>query len=322
MHHKMILGLFIIFLILVAIGGLWFRHFLYGQYIPERGPITYIPSAPIQSEQSILIYGADSSFAPVEDSLSDHPKIYKKFVQILLDYKNKYGSNLEGFVHGGDYLSDYSKDQVKGFIDTTKPVITAGIPFFLVTGNEEGEKGRKNLIDAKVLTRQEPYYTQKFNNFTTVILDTEFALESGSDQYKFLSETLEQAQKSELIIFMHHPFITYGFHDNNIVEFKRKRFVNDISELIKNHKEKIIAVIQSDDHDYQRLNFEGIPVYVSGGLGEGLRATKTGPLTQFATDGIFHYIQILSNKEKVIISGIRFNDEEILGEFDKLEIKL
>lgn len=313
---------FVILVIIFIAGGLWLRHFLYGQYIPES-PVASLPlPADVGTNDRILLYGADSALTAGPDTISEHPSIYPRFVEIAREMRQQYGDRLDGFVHGGDIVSHYNDYELQAFTKNTRRLVDDRVPFLLATGNEEGERGRQALVTTGLLKQPEPYYVQDFRDFSVAVLDTELPLHRGTAQYRFLTSALQNTHAKQMLVIMHHPFITYGFHNNHIVEYKRKRFAKDIATLVQQNQGKIIAIIESDDHDYQRLDFFGIPIFVSGGLGEGLRATKRGPETQVAIDGTFHFLRILSNPRRVTVSAIRLNERGILGEIDHFTIDL
>jgi len=313
----------IIFAPIGLLGGAYLWWFLFGHYIPEAPTSKTLPTlTPVRPNDQVVLYGADS--APGEDKSTTHahPEIYRSFVNIVVQYKGDLDSRLLAFIHGGDIVSHRSTKTLTEFIAESQPIINANIPILLATGNEEGERGRKFLVAKNLLSSSEPYYRYDFPALISIIINTEYPLQKGTAQYQFLEHELQRAQEKPLLIIMHHPYITHGFHDNHFVEWKRLRFANDIRQLFKRESKKILAVIQSDDHDFQRLVVDEIPVFVSGGLGEGLRVTHRGPETQVAIDGTFHYLEIASNTQRARITAVRFSNHGILGVLDTIDIPL
>jgi len=163
----------------------------------------------------------------------------------------------------GDSVNDGNDPiQWKLFNDINEPLLKTA-DYFPALGNHEKESPL--YFDNFPFLNHKRWYSIEREGIHFIILDSNFDLRPGSDQYNWLAADLKGIKgevKFRIAIF-HHPIFDVGFH-----EADEKGLKPILLPLFQ--KYGICAVFSGHDHNYQRFKYEGIYFIVTGGGGANL----------------------------------------------------
>jgi len=163
--------------------------------------------------------------------------------------------------HSGDY-SNYGKEQSEydNFFAIEKP-LTDICPLYPAKGNHE--RSRELFLANFPVLNGKTYYTVEHDSLLFIILDATMGLKPLSEQHTWLQQTLSADSLTAKIIIMHYPVFSSGYHgtDMEVSLF--------FPTMIKGYN--VVMVSSGHDHDYERLEYDGISYFVSGGSGGRLR---------------------------------------------------
>ncbi len=139
--------------------------------------------------------------------------------------------------------------------------------FYSTLGNHE--KNSDNYFENFVLPGNERYYSVNIGNVHYIVLDSNFKIASGSDQYIWAEADLKNAAtKSDFqVVVMHHPPYSTGAHGDDEGEMRTK-----IVPLLE--KYGVDLVFSGHDHSYERADNNNIVYIVAGGGGAPLYPQK------------------------------------------------
>jgi hypothetical protein len=176
-------------------------------------------------------------------------------------------------------------------------------PFYTSIGNHEllhGTCGYESytsifhLPDNAPAGSEETFYSFDWANAHFVTLDTNQDYTTGSPQYNWLVNDLQNTSRPWKLIFFHDPAYSSGLHGStpDVIDHLVPVFeANGVDVVLNGH-----------DHDYERtcpilagsctsVAEGGVVYYVSGGAGAPLREVGSSWFTQFA-DSLFHFLLV------------------------------
>lgn len=150
------------------------------------------------------------------------------------------------------------------------------------------------------------WYSVEEEGIHFVVLDSNSDLRPGSAQHLWLQEDLSGVSEDVRyrIALFHHPLFSSGYHQED------EKNVRDI--LLPLFQEYgVCAVFSGHDHNYERLEYEGIVFVVTGGGGSALRdQARTSPYSKkFLKE--YHFCLLSVIPEGVEVKVIDSNHNEI-----------
>lgn len=167
--------------------------------------------------------------------------------------------------HTGDLVPKGKKPKGwEDFKEITKG-LRASASFYAVLGNHE-KGGEKFFTDLFHYPGNGRWYSEELKSARFIMLDYLSPLEKDSQQYKWLQgELLAPAGANKFkVIVMHKPLLSTGRHGD-----EGWRAAADLEKLFK--AGGVDLVLAGHDHDYERLEKDGITHIVAGGGGAPLR---------------------------------------------------
>ncbi len=166
------------------------------------------------------------------------------------------------YLNTGDLVEDGARpDQWDTFFEIEKELL-ANVPFFPTLGNHE--VNHQNYFDLFYLPRNERWYSFDYGNahFVCLEVDGYASYNPGSEQYRWLKNDLESADRLWKFVFFHIPPYSSGAHGND------SGVINALTPLFEQYGVDI--VFNGHDHDYERSVVNGVTYIVSGGGGAPL----------------------------------------------------
>ena len=175
-------------------------------------------------------------------------------------------------IHTGDMVySDCRLNDWADFFKATEPL--SDTLFFPVIGNHE--RVAKNYKAFFSLPGNEYYYSYRVGDLLFVMLNANKRFDRCSSQYKWLKSLLKSEPAKFTIAIFHHPAFSYSSHGDS---FFVKKILVPLFE-----KYGVDLVLSGHDHNYQRIEHNGITYIVTGGSGASLYSLKdpSGPVASF-----------------------------------------
>ena len=243
------------------------------------------------SAGDIVIFG-DSQF---------NEKIQRRVVQAILAFKPSTVFRV------GDNVADGNDPmQWKLFNDINEPLLKTA-DYFPVLGNHEEDSPL--YFDNFPFFNHSRWYSVEREGIHFIVLDSDFDLSFGSNQYSWLVSDLESIKgdiKFKVVIF-HHPIFDVGLHKAD-----EKNLKPILLPLFQ--KYGVCAAFSGHDHNYQRFEYEGIYFIVTGGGGAGLYwQLRTSPYLQ-KFERTYHFCLLSPGTDflRIRIIGI---DSRIIDDF-------
>lgn len=167
--------------------------------------------------------------------------------------------------HTGDLVpKGDDTDGWRNFRDITKN-LRASASFYAVLGNHE-LKGEKFFFDLFRSPGNGRWYREDLRGIRFIMLDYLSPLGKKSGQFKWLEkELLAPAEGTRFkVIVMHKPLLSTGRHGH-----EKWKAAADLEKLFK--ERGVDLVLAGHDHDYERLEKDGLVHVVAGGGGAPLR---------------------------------------------------
>ncbi|MDO8805251.1 MAG: metallophosphoesterase [Elusimicrobiota bacterium] len=167
-------------------------------------------------------------------------------------------------LHTGDMVSSgRSKKDWEKFKEITKG-LREGASFYAVMGNHE-KGGEKTFGELFRFPGNGRWYRADVHGVRFFMLDFLSPLEKGSEQYKWLEAGLASPAGADkfTVIVVHKPLMSSGAHRN-----EKWRAAADFEALIR--KYRVALVLAGHEHNYERLEKDGIVYIVTGGGGAPL----------------------------------------------------
>lgn len=105
------------------------------------------------------------------------------------------------------------------------------------------------------------YYSKSYLNGSILylVLNSD-NVSSAVEQLSWFEQQLKNTTAQQIYVVYHHPSLTVGGHKWT----EKKNFQIKMRELLKKYRQKITAVIVGHDHVAALINFDSLPVIVSG----------------------------------------------------------
>lgn len=258
--------IFFRWMLIILLGG-----FLFSCSSPDVQDVEAIP-------ETIVIYG---------DSRTNH-QVHREVVEAMTRVEP-----IAAF-HTGDLVENgWNPDHWVIFNDIIAPLLSIA-DFYPALGNHEYNSTL--YFDNFELPGNERWYIVDIKNLHFIILDSNYPLVTGSEQYVWLKDDLEQFSLSEmfLIVVFHHPPFSSGPHGSD-----EKGLRTSIVPLFE--KYSVHIVFNGHDHIYERSNKNNVYYVVTGGGGAPLYGKKkNNPFSQvFKSEYHFCRLQGTENQLKV-----------------------
>jgi acid phosphatase type 7 len=214
-------------------------------------------------------------FAVYGDSRSggvDHRKVVRAILE----------SRPAAVFHTGDMVNDGTDaDDWKEF-DAITAELRQKAEFFPSLGNHE--KGSGKYFTDFGLPGDYRWYSVSRGGVHVAVLDSGSDLSPGSPQYAWLEKDLAQADTPFVAVMLHtSPFSTGHYGDDGGLG-------RDLVPLLE--RSGVDVVFSGHDHDYERLEVNGIVYLVTGGGGAPLRGQKGKSRASRAFAESFHFLRV------------------------------
>ncbi len=166
-------------------------------------------------------------------------------------------------------------------------------PYIFIPGNHDYNVGQP---DEGALYRRyfgEPYYSFDIGNTLFLALDNANKF-IGEKQYQWMEDVLQKRRSdfTNLIVFMHGPPV--DLRGGGAWHAMDKQDGRKLFDLLV--KYNVTTIYCSHIHDYYEWEYEGVPIYVSGGA--GARQSRNRPPT-------YHYLEVVVAKDGKIMTTLR-----------------
>jgi predicted phosphodiesterase len=169
-------------------------------------------------------------------------------------------------LHMGDLSVGRTESRLRDFFLVEAPVLRS-VPIYPVLGNHDGSGSRfAELFLPKQDKRPSLYYSARWGSVAVIALDTNQAVGEKSEQWRWLSGTLQQIANDPSVSFkiveMHWgPYDSGSGHGSNLE-------VRDaLAPLFERYGVDI--VFSGHDHTFERSTVKGVTYVVTGGGGGG-----------------------------------------------------
>ncbi len=228
--------------------------------------------------ETIVVYG---------DSRTNH-NIHQDIVEAMIRVKPA------AVFHSGDLVEDgLDPDQWVIFNEIVAPLLQMA-DFYPALGNHEYNSTL--YFDNFNLPNNERWYVVDINNLHFIILDSNFPLGPGSEQYIWFRKNLEQVAGTGvfLIVVFHHPPYSSGPHESD-----EKGLRETIVPLFEMYWVQI--VFTGHDHFYERSLKNNVFYVVTGGGGAPLHDRKNiNPFSQVFLRQ-YHFCRLHGTENQLIV---------------------
>jgi len=176
--------------------------------------------------------------------------------------------------HTGDLVEDGNKQELWDIFNDITSELRSVSPFYPALGNHENNSIL--YYNNFELPNNERWYSVDIDAIHFIILDSNADMSSGSAQYEWLVDDLQNIDGSIefTIAIFHHPVFNVGLHTAD-----QKNLMKDVVPLFESNG--VDAVFSGHDHNYQRFFYNNIYYIISGGGGAPLYSqTRTDPYNQ------------------------------------------
>ncbi|TET32469.1 MAG: hypothetical protein E3J72_19595 [Planctomycetota bacterium] len=214
------------------------------------GPFSFRTAPPPGAGFRMVVYG-DTRNAP-----ASHLKVIKGII----------ASKPEFVIHTGDYLNhgDDTRAWNRDFFEPAAELIKS-TPVFPAHGNHEEyakeyfgyfstPPGGRPLCDSGTAAQ---WYTFKWGCARIIVLDS--CDDTHDEQWDFFREAAAKKDYSWLFVAMHHPPYSSGNYRAQLAKYEK---------LVPMFEEAGVDMLFcGHDHNYERLDKDGLPVIIAGGGG-------------------------------------------------------
>lgn len=210
---------------------------------------------------------ADDCFTVYGDTRNGH-EIHQKIADAMLKMKPAAAFHTGDLVDNGENPGDWMI-----FARITSG-LRAGSAMYPALGNHERQS--KLYFEEFPLLNNRKWYSVEAAGARFIVLDSNSSLKRGSEQYRWLKETLASAGKEKkfIIVLMHQPIFSISGHYK-----EGKPLQGILCPLFERYGVSI--VFSGHDHNYQRLLYRNVFYIVTGGGGAPLYdQVTTSPYSQ------------------------------------------
>jgi len=204
-------------------------------------------------------------FVVYGDSRSN-PKIHLRVTKVISSKEPLFVLHTGDIVYSDSRINDWAD-----FFKATEPL--SNVLFFPAIGNHE--KAAENYKTFFSLPGNESYYSFKIGELLFIVLNTNERFDRYSEQYKWLKSLVMTNFAKFTIVMFHHPPFSYSSHGDSY-------FVKTILVPLF-EKYGVDLVLSGHDHNYQRIEHNGLTYIVIGGGGASPYGIKdpSGPVASF-----------------------------------------
>ena len=228
--------------------------------------------------ETIVVYG---------DSRTGH-EAHQDIVEVMIRVEPV------AIFHTGDLVENgWNLDHWVIFNEIVAPLLPMA-DFYPVLGNHEYNSTL--YFDNFDLPNNERWYVMGINNLHFIILDSNYHLGLGSEQYIWFQKNLEQVAGMGvfLIVLFHHPPFSSGPHGND--EKGLRETIVPLFEMYSVH-----IVFNGHDHIYERSLKNNVFYVVTGGGGAPLHEKKrNNPFSQ-VFQSKHHFCRLQSTENQLIV---------------------
>ena len=216
------------------------------------------------------------------------------------------------FANDGEAMNEW-----RYFFAIERPLLSSAI-YLTTVGNHEYWSGydAANYFELFALPpmaqneqQLEQYYAVKYNNTLFIALSTETPIAGA--QTTWLENTLDAANVDPEIdwkvVSFHRPAFSSGMHGSEpgVADAWHDLFVQS----------GVNVVFNGHDHDYERLEVDGVNYLVIGGAGAQLRSFTPGPLdeTEYREDMVYHAVVVDVVGQQLTATAYRRDGSEMDG---------
>jgi 3',5'-cyclic AMP phosphodiesterase CpdA len=180
----------------------------------------------------------------------------------------------------------------RAVLDPFAPLLGAGVPPLAVLGNHDVQAGHGDEI-ARLLGMPGRWYATRVGHALFVGLDS--TQPDCSAQRAWLSTTLAEARAIWVVVALHHPPYSAGWHGSD--RRVRRAFV----PLFRHFG--VDLVLAGHEHDYQRSKPLAETTYVISGAAAHLRATGRAGFTA-ASRASHHFLDLRISSERLELLAV------------------
>ena len=203
--------------------------------------------------------------------------------------------------HVGDLVNDGTSSSDWNTFDSITGTMRANALFYPALGNHENNADL--YFSHFELPNNERYYSVDYDGCHYIILDSNFAMSVGSDQYNWLvSDLSEHASAQFTAVLFHHPMYSSGTTDI-------KGWTSVLEQLFEDNGVDIIY--QGHNHYYERLYKDGIYYIVTGGGGAPFSAQGTPSAFSQKFIQSYEFVKAVRNGSTLNLTAIDSSGNEI-----------
>lgn len=234
--------------------------------------------------------GSSGLIAVYGDSRTNH-NIHRKIA-----YAISSASPIAVF-HTGDMVHQGAQaDQWDLFVDIISPITRQGIPFYPALGNHDYPVAIfLNLFN---LPNNEEWYSVDIGNIHFIILNNYESYLSGSPQYLWLENDLQNvpAGTSFTVVLFHVPPYNTGRHMGEQPELR-----TDLVPLFELYH--VDLVLNGHDHNYEKTLHNGIYYIVTGGGGAPLYEQAGADPESLVFIRQYHYCLLVPREDALTVEA-------------------
>ncbi len=233
----------------ISPGTVMKKIFLAVSLLPALQAVGWAEPGPCECRRCIAAYG---------DSRSGN-EAHKKIAALIK------AAHPQAVIHVGDMVPTGADPKDWETFKAITKELRAGASFYAVMGNHE--EGGENIFTGLFrYPGSGRWYREDVRGIRFIMLDYLSPLEKGGKQFKWLEKELQAPVGSNKfkIVVMHKPLFSTGQHSK--AEWKPAA---DLEKLFR--EQGVAMVLAGDDHDYERLEKDGLVQVVTGGGGAELR---------------------------------------------------
>jgi len=194
--------------------------------------------------------------------------------------------------HVGDLVNDGNSAADWDTFDSITGTMRASALFYPALGNHENNAAL--YFSHFVLPENERYYSVNYDNVHYIILDSNYAIGVGSDQYNWLVADLDDNSSAQFTaVLFHHPMYSSGALDP-------KGLIPILESLFES--KGVDIVFQGHYHNYERCLRDGIYYIVTGGGGAPLGDQGTPHACSQFFSKTYEFMKILRSGNNLMMT--------------------
>ncbi len=206
--------------------------------------------------------------------------------------------------HTGDLVQDGTDEKDWKTFNAITADMRARAEFFPTLGNHE--KGSEKYFSNFGIPKDYRWYSVERGGVHMAVLDSESDLSAGSPQLAWLEKDLSGAGTPFVAVMLHTSPYSSGPHGDD------RKLKEHLVPLLE--KYGVDVVFSGHDHDYERLEVEGVTYVVTGGGGAPLYASKGKREGSRLFSQEFHFVRVCVERGGMTLEA-RTPDGRMLDRF-------